>query len=68
MTLIWQESQTLELKRQITDSLEKEVVAFLSSAQGGDIYIGVNDDGTPFGVENVDALMRAISDRAFGGR
>ena len=63
MTNPWQESQTLEFKRQLTDSLEKEVVAFLNSALGGDIYIGVDDDGTLVGVENVDALMLAVSDR-----
>lgn len=63
MTAIWQESQTLEFKRQITDSLEKEVVAYLNSALGGEIYIGVNDDGTLAGVENADALMLSISDR-----
>lgn len=29
------ESQTLEFKRELSDSLEKEVVAFLNSALGG---------------------------------
>ncbi len=40
------ENETTEFKRELTDSLEKEVVAFLNSGKGGDIYIGVDDDGT----------------------
>lgn len=50
------EDETTEFKRQLTDALEKEVVAFLNSAKGGDIYIGVEDDGTIVGVENPDKL------------
>ncbi|WP_225629978.1 MULTISPECIES: helix-turn-helix domain-containing protein [Cysteiniphilum] len=33
------ENETTEFKRELTDRLEKEVVAFLNSAKGGDIYI-----------------------------
>jgi hypothetical protein len=33
------EDETTEFKRQLTDTLEKEVVAFLNSDKGGDIYI-----------------------------
>lgn len=58
-----QESQTCEFKRELNDSLEKEVVAFLNSSLGGDIYIGVADDGSIVGITNPDALMLAISDR-----
>lgn len=39
------------------------MVAFLNSTKGGDIYIGVDDDGKVCGVDDVDALMLAISDR-----
>ncbi|MBS0308748.1 MAG: ATP-binding protein, partial [Proteobacteria bacterium] len=63
MSDLGQESQTREFKRELSDSLEKEVVAFLNSAMGGDIYIGVADDGSIIGVSNPDALMLAISDR-----
>ena len=57
------ENETTEFKRQLTDSLEKEVVAFLNSKKGGDIYIGVDDDGTVVGVENPDKLQLSIIDR-----
>lgn len=57
------ENSTTEFKRQLTDSLEKEVVAFLNSDIGGDLYIGVEDNGDVVGVANPDALMLVISDR-----
>lgn len=57
------ENETTEFKRQLTDSLEKEVVAFLNSAFGGDIYLGVDDDGSIVGVEDPDKLQLAIIDR-----
>lgn len=57
------ENNTTEFKVQPGDSLEKEVVAFLNSAKGGDIYIGVDDAGQVVGIEGADPLMLAISDR-----
>jgi len=33
----------------LNEKLEKEVVSFLNSKSGGDIYIGVADDGTVLG-------------------
>lgn len=57
------EDETTEFKRQLTDTLEKEVVAFLNSEKGGDIYIGVADDGKIVGVDNPDKLQLAIIDR-----
>ena len=57
------EDECTEFKRELTDTLEKEVVAFLNSAKGGDIYIGVEDNGTVVGVQNPDKLQLAIIDR-----
>lgn len=57
------EDECTEFKRELTDMLEKEVVAFLNSAKGGDIYIGVEDNGTVVGVQNPDKLQLAIIDR-----
>lgn len=54
------ESANLELKRQFTNEIKKEVVAFANTA-GGIIYIGVNDDGSICGVENVDDEMLRLS-------
>jgi predicted HTH transcriptional regulator len=39
------ESNRIEYKRELSDSLEKEVVAFLNYAEGGIIYIGVDKSG-----------------------
>ncbi|MEY3498357.1 MAG: hypothetical protein RL308_26 [Bacteroidota bacterium] len=33
-----QESHRIELKSRLTDGLEKEVVAFLNSREGGDLH------------------------------
>ena len=57
------ESIQIEFKRILNNSLEKEVVAFLNSKTGGDIYIGINDEGKAIGVENANQLQLAITDR-----
>ena len=57
------ESYRIELKLTLTDSLEKEVVAFLNSREGGVIYIGIDDNGVPQGVENSDSMQLQIKDR-----
>ena len=55
------ETEKTELKKKITDSLPKEVVAFLNT-DGGTIYIGVNDDGSVCGVSNLDESLKKIAD------
>ena len=57
------ESYRIELKLTLTDSLEKEVVAFLNSREGGIIYIGIDDNGEPIGIENSDFTQLQIKDR-----
>jgi len=58
------ESNRIELKRELTDSLEKEVVAFLNYRDGGVIYIGVDDKTqATIGVADADALQLKIKDR-----
>ncbi len=57
------ESYRVELKLTLTDSLEKEVVAFLNSREGGIVYIGIDDDGVPQGVNDSDAMQLQIKDR-----
>ena len=42
---MYYESDNIELKREITNEIKKEIVAFLNT-DGGVIYIGVNDDGS----------------------
>ena len=57
------ESHRIEFKRQLTDSLEKEAVAFLNYRDGGVIYIGVDDQGARVGVDDADGLQLIIKDR-----
>ena len=57
------ESNRVEFKRELNDSLEKEVVGFLNYSEGGEIYIGIGDDGTAIGIQNADAAQKRIVDR-----
>ena len=59
----YQESHRVELKSRLTDDLEKEVVAFLNSREGGEIFIGVSDEGNPIGLSDADGDMLKIKDR-----
>lgn len=56
------ENDNIEFKRELNDKLEMEVVAFLNS-NGGHIYIGIEDDGAVFGVDDVDDVQLQIKDR-----
>lgn len=46
------ETEKTELKQKLNDMLPREIVAFLNT-DGGTIYIGVNDDGTICGIQNL---------------
>ena len=59
--MIFQETERTELKRVLNDTIQKEIVAFLNSFDGT-IYIGVNDDGSILGVENLDETQKKIAD------
>ena len=53
---MFQESNRIEFKVELNDKLEKEVVAFLNNKEGGILYIGVDDNGKPIGVSDVEDL------------
>ena len=55
------ESEKVELKVKYTDTICKEIVAFLN-ADGGQIIIGASDDGNVVGVEKIDETLKKISD------
>lgn len=57
------ESSRVEYKSKLTDSLEKEVVAFLNHREGGIIYIGISDNGTILGLSNADEIQLKIKDK-----
>ncbi len=56
------ESETLEFKREVNDSLVKEVIA-LANTKGGTIIIGYNDEGTVYGVKDIRKEMDKISNK-----
>jgi len=64
-TELLRENHRIELKRELTPELdlEKEVVAFLNSHEGGFIYIGVDNTGQRVGVADVDGDMLKVKDR-----
>lgn len=59
------EGPNLEFKRIWNDSAKKTVVAF-ANTDGGTLLVGVDDDGTPCGLDDVDAsavqIVNAIED------
>ncbi len=55
------ESESLELKEKYTDVLCKEIVSFLNT-NGGQIIIGVKDDGGIVGVDKIDETLKKIAD------
>lgn len=57
------ENNRIEYKRELTDSLEKETVAFLNSKDGGEICLGFDNQGKLVGIVNVDDLQLQIKDR-----
>ena len=57
------ENDRIEYKECLTDNLEREIVAFLNSKEGGELYIGIKDDGSVVGVKNCDKLQLTIKDR-----
>lgn len=56
----YQESETVELKRIVTEDIKKEIIAF-ANTDGGKLYVGVDDDGSVVGLENPDGTALQIS-------
>ena len=55
------ESATVEFKREYINDLYKEVIAFVNTS-GGTIYVGVNDDGSICGVDNINDAQIKCTD------
>lgn len=58
--MIFQESETVELKQIVVEDIKKEIIAFANS-KGGVLYIGVADDGNVVGLENSDMTMQQLT-------
>lgn len=57
------EDSRTEFKECLNDKFEKEVIGFLN-ANGGDLYIGINDSGEPVELEeDIDDLQLKIKDK-----
>ena len=50
------ESTRVEFKREYNDKVNKVLLSFLNT-EGGTLYIGVDDDGEAYGIDDVDGLM-----------
>ena len=49
------ETSNVEFKRQFTNDLNKEVIAF-ANTDGGEIFIGIDDDGSIIGLEDINNI------------
>ena len=58
--MIFTESEVIELKSEVVSDLCKEVIAF-ANTKGGTLYIGVRNDGTVVGIEDVDRVTLQIN-------
>jgi len=56
------ETENTEYKRRVTGDIEKTVIGFLNTS-GGELHIGIDPDGSVYGVDNYDEVIREFSDR-----
>ena len=54
------ESKTVELKETVVDDIKKEVIAFINS-EGGNLYVGVADDGRVIGLTDPQGDMLRLT-------
>ena len=54
------ENKTTEFKREFVDEIKKTVIAF-ANTDGGNIYIGIADNGDIIGVNDVDETMLRVT-------
>ena len=59
------EGETVEFKREMNSGAVKTVIAFANTG-GGTLYIGVDDEGVPVGVDDIDAEMTRVTSRLRG--
>ncbi len=54
------ENKTTEFKREYVEDIKNTIIAF-ANCDGGTLYIGVDDDGTVYGVDDVDGTMLRVT-------
>ena len=57
------ESNRIEYKRELSDTLEKDVVSFLNYKEGGVIYVGFDSSAKLVGLIDADSVQLKIKDR-----
>ena len=55
----FEETEIVELKGIVTDDIKKEIIAF-ANANGGALYIGVENDGNVIGVNSPDKTIQQV--------
>lgn len=56
----FKETEKIELKRELNESIKKELIAF-ANTYGGEIYIGVDDYGKIIGLDNAKQDLESVS-------
>ena len=56
------ENQNIEYKSQWKDEFLKEICAF-ANAQGGTLYVGIDDKGNVCGINNADTLLETLPNK-----
>jgi predicted HTH transcriptional regulator len=56
------ETEDREYKRQISNTMEQSIVAFLNSG-GGKLYMGIDDDGSIYGIADIDDVVLKFSSK-----
>ncbi len=59
------ENATTEFKREYVEDIKYAIIAFLNT-EGGKVYVGLNDDGSVYGVSDVDETMLRLSNMMRG--
>lgn len=57
------ETNRIENKERLNEDFEQEVIAFLNYREGGAIYVGINKNGQPVGIDDIDQVQLQIKDR-----
>lgn len=57
------ETNRIEYKRELSDGLEKEIIAFLNYREGGILYIGIDKNENVYGLVDSDGDQLKVKDR-----
>ena len=61
--MVFAENENVELKQEYSESIRKEIIAF-ANTNGGDLYVGVSDQGEVIGIASPDDVIQQISNMA----